>query len=264
MEPLWKKVILAAVIGSAMYLLIHTRLIRPWLNKKKPYKVIEVKPERDNCYTLTLKAEGHPRMKFIAGQFTWVTIHHSPFSLQQHPFSIASGSKDPYIKLTAKELGDFTGKWKSIQPGTSAFLEGPFGSFTPEGDAHLFLVMGGIGITPAMSMLRTMKDTSDKRKATLIYGNKNWEDITFREELEDLTKVINLRLIHVLEEPDDTWIGETGFVTQALLQKYLPENPNDYMFFICGPKPLMDVTEISLRNLKIDWRRIYTERFEIV
>ncbi len=60
-------------------------------------------------------------------------------------------------------------------PGTKAFLEGPFGSFIPKPGSNIFLIMGGIGVTPAMSMLRTMRDDNDKRKAILIYGNKNWD-----------------------------------------------------------------------------------------
>jgi predicted ferric reductase len=264
LDSLWKKVALSVLMASSMYLVIHTRLIRPWLLKKKPYKVIDVKPERDNCYTLTLAPINQRKMRFKAGQFAWITIGNTPFSLQQHPFSFASSARDPHISFTAKELGDFTSTWKSIKVGTRAFLEGPFGSFTPEPDSHLFLVMGGIGITPAMSMLRTMRDDKDPRKAILVYGNRNWEDITFREELEAISKEIDLKIIHVLSEPDENWKGENGFVNQDLLEKYLPEEPLKFMYFICGPTPLMDITEVSLRNLGIDWRRIYTERFEIV
>lgn len=260
----WKKGLLVVLMGSSMYLVIHTRIIRPWKNRKKPYKVHEVIKERDSCWTLRLKAINHPRLSFTCGQFAWLTINESPFSLQQHPFSIASSEKDEMLSFTAKESGDFTSTWKDIQPGTKVFIEGPFGSFTPKGDKNLFLVMGGIGATPAMSMLRTLRDKKDNRKITFIYGSIDWENITFREELEDLKKDLNLKLIHLLMEPEDDWEGEKGVVDQEFIKKYLPEKPDDYMYYICGPKPMMDITEIALRNLNIDWRHIYTERFEIV
>jgi predicted ferric reductase len=264
LNPFWKKASIATLMGASMYLMVHTRIVRPWKNRKKPYKVVDVKPERGQCWTITLEPIGHRIMRYACGQFTWITINESPFSLQQHPFSIASSVKDITISLTAKELGDFTSTWGQIKPGTKVFLEGPFGSFTPIPEKNLFLVMGGIGITPAMSMLRTMRDTNDSREAILIYGNNKWEDVTFREELEEISQKINLKVVHILSEPSDDWKGETGYVDQKLLEKHLPKKPDNFMYFICGPMPLMDVTEISLRNLGIDWRTIYTERFEIV
>jgi predicted ferric reductase len=124
--------------------------------------------------------------------------------------------------------------------------------------------MGGIGVTPAMSMLRTFKDTNDKRKITLIYASENWKNITFREELDKLEKVLNLKLIHVLNEPDANWKGETGIVDQTCIEKYFPEQSEEYMYYICGPTPMMDITEVALRNLGVTWRHIYTERFKIV
>jgi predicted ferric reductase len=264
LSPLWKQASILALSGASAYLIIHTRIVRPWLNRKKPYRVVEVRTERCQCQTLVLKPEGFRRMNFITGQFVWITIGSTPFSMQQNPYSIASSSRDKYISLTAKDLGDFSGSWKNIKPGTKAFLEGPFGSFTPKPDKNVFMVMGGIGVTPGMSMLRTFKDDNDGRKVILIYGNENWDEVLYRDELEELSKDIDLTTIHLLEEPPDDWVGETGYVTQELLSKYLPDNPSEFTYYICGPKPIMDITEISLRNLGIDWRLIYSERFEII
>lgn len=264
LDPLWKKITLAALMGAFMYLTIHTRFVRPWLNRKRPYRVVEVQPERDKCWTLTIEPTAGRRMDFTPGQFAWITIHSSPFTLQQHPFSIASSAHDSRMSFTNKEVGDFTATWKDLEPGAQVFLEGPFGSFTPEPDSHFFFVMGGIGITPCMSMLRTMRDSKDSRKAILLYASSDWEDVTFREELEAISREIDLQVVHVVEELPEEVEQEEGRIDQDLLAKYLPEKPNEFMYFICGPGPLMDVTEIALHNLGVDWRRIYSERFEIV
>lgn len=264
LEPLWKKIALGAVMAPAMFLTIHTRFVRPWRNKNKPYKVTDVREELGNCWTITIEPEGHKKMDYSPGQFAWITIGPTPFSLQQHPFSFSSGAREPVIKFTATAEGDFTSTWKDIEPGTRAWLEGPFGSFTPDRESHLFLIMGGIGVTPAMSMLRTMRDENDPRKAVLIYANTTWEEITFREELEELRRQIDLQVIHLLEEPPEEWDGETGLVHKDLLEKYLPDQPNDYMYFICGPEPMMDIAGIALHDLEIKWSRIYMERFQIV
>jgi predicted ferric reductase len=266
LAPLWKKVVLAILIAATIYLLLHTRVVRPWLSRKRPYRVVAVEPERDSSYSLHLEPDSHPGMSHRPGQFAWLTIGDTPFTLQQHPFSFSSSARSERLTFTAKELGDFTGAWKDIEPGTRVFLEGPFGSFVPDPSpgTGLFLVMGGIGVTPAMSMLRTMRDEGDPRPAILVYANKNWEEVTFREELETLEAALDLTVVHVLEEAPEGWEGEEGLVSDELLKKYLPADSSSYQFFVCGPTPLMDLTELALRGFGISWRRIYTERFEIV
>jgi predicted ferric reductase len=265
-EPLWKKIGMGILVAGSMYSVVHTRLVRPWMSRRRPFRVVEVRPERDHSQSLVVEPIGHPGMRFQPGQFAWITIHPTPFTLQQHPFSFASSARKTEIGFTAKELGDFTATWKEIEPGTRAYLEGPFGSFIPERDPStgLFLVMGGIGITPAMGMLRTLRDDGDPRPLILIYGNKNWEDVTFREELETLEGELNLKVVHLLEEPPEGWEGESGFLDKAMLARHLPGAPESFQYFICGPAPLMDVAEISLRELGVPWNRIYTERFGIV
>jgi len=264
LDTFWKKALLALLMGGSLYLLIHTRIVRPWKNRKKPYKVTNVHKERGDSWTLELKAQNHSGMSYETGQFVWLTINNSPFSMQQHPFTIVSSEMDNSLLFTAKSIGDFTASWKDIELGTKVFIEGPFGSFTPKENRNLFLIMGGIGVTPAMSMLRTLKDKKDNRKITLIYANQNRKNITFREALEELKESLNLKLIHILSDPEDDWSGETGAVDNKLITKYLPEHPNEFMYYICGPEPMMDEAEIALRDLGIDWRHIYTERFNIV
>lgn len=266
LAPFWRKAVLALLVGGSMYAVVHTRIVRPWLSRKRAYRVVNVEPERNRSWSLTVEPVDHEGMRFIPGQFAWITIRDTPFTLQQHPFSIASSAHSRQLTFTAKEFGDFTSSWKDIEPGTSAFLEGPFGSFTPDPspETGLFMVMGGIGITPAMGILRTMRDEGDRRPVILIYGNKDWETITFREELDELKTSLDLKVIHLLEEPAEEWEGESGFVTKELLQKYLPEEPDTFQYFVCGPKPLMDITEVELRDFGISWKRIYTERFNIV
>jgi predicted ferric reductase len=264
LSDFWKQALIASLMGSCMYLAVHIQVVRPWMNRKKPYRIIEVKKERGRCWTLVFEPIGHVGMDFACGQFIWVTIGSTPFSFQRHPFTITSSIKDKTISITTKAMGDFTSTLKDIRPGTKAFLDGPYGSFTPHPNYNLFFVVGGIGITPAISMLRTMRDVKDTRKAILIYGNAQWENIAFREELDEISKEIDLKIIHILAEPPDDWKGETGYIDQDFLARYLPEEPDKYMYFICGPNIMMDIAEDSLRNLDIDWRHIYTERFEIV
>ncbi len=264
LESLWKQLILGGVFVYFGYLVVHTRLVRPWLNLRKPYRVADVIAERGDSWTLELEPEGHEGKKFECGQFMWLSLGPTPFSMQQHPFSISSACTRRSLSVTAKALGDFTSTWKDIEPGTKAFLEGPFGSFTPVPGKNLFMVAGGIGITPVMSMIRTMHQRKDPRKVVLIYGNPDWEGVTFREELEEISRQIDLKVLHVLENPPEGWKGETGFVDIKMLDKYLPSEPESFAYYICGPKPMQDAAELSLRDLGIDWKLVYSERFQII
>lgn len=87
-----------------MYLVIHTRLVRPRKNKKKPYVITDIKEQRGPCWTLQLDPENHKRMDFKSGQFAWITIHKTPFTLQQHPFTMCSlqQSREGILQIPGK------------------------------------------------------------------------------------------------------------------------------------------------------------------
>ncbi|ASB51059.1 xylene monooxygenase [Alkalitalea saponilacus] len=262
----WQKAAIILTMGLAIYLVIHTRIIRTWKNRKRPYTIQKIIAERDDCWTIELTPQGHQGMKYESGQFVWITIGNTPFKLQQHPFSIASACVGSTITLTAKNSGDFTSTWKDLKPGTTAYLEGPFGSFTPEPEKDMFMVMGGIGITPGIGILRTLEKQNSSKKVILLYANPDWETITFREELEKLRTVINLQLVHVLQElPENPQSNlEKGLIDFEIVKKYAPANFSDYAFYLCGPKPMMDAAELAVRDLGADWRYVYSERFNII
>jgi len=137
--------------------------------------------------------------------------------------------------MTIKTLGDFTSGIQKVPVGRCVYLDGPYGTFTigNPADMHV-LIAGGIGVTPMMSMIRTLADRCDKRPVILIYGSKDWDSISFREDLEALKARLNLTVVHVLANPPTDWTGERGFVTAELFKRYLPPPYADHEYFICG------------------------------
>lgn len=266
-DQLWKQVLWAVLTVAALGLLLHARLFRPLHMMRHPYRVMEVRRERGPSYTVFVEPVGHPGMRFTPGQFAWVTIGRSPFSMQQHPFSFSTSAERPQrIGFTIKELGDFTSTIKNIEPGTAAYLEGPFGAFTPPpqpGRGVVFIV-GGVGITPVMSMLRTFRDRHERRTLHLIYGNLELQTGLFVDELAELEKELDLRVVHVIEKETDDWRGEVGRIDPDLLDRLLPENPDGFDYLVCGPEPMMDVVERYLRKRGLPIGRILSERFQIV
>ena len=84
-------------------------------------------------------------------------------------------------------------------------------------------------------MLRTMADRDDVRPTLLFYGNRDWDDVAFREELGQLTDRPNLTLVHVVERPPADWEGETGYVTADVLARHLPTGYRRFQFFHLRP-----------------------------
>lgn len=250
--------------------LVWVRVAKPIIILNRPYKVVQVIPERNQAYTVLLQPIGRPGMKFHPGQFAWINAWDTPFADKEHPFSISSSAeRRDQIAFTIKEFGDFTRRIKDLQINQKIWLDGPYGSFSIDRHQHakgFVFIAGGVGITPIMSMLRTLSDRRDQRPVILLYANKNWENVIFREELDQLAGQINLKVIHVLEKPPEDWNGEIGFIHREMLQRHLP-NPsrrNQWEIFICGPEPMMNAIESILPRMGFWWGDYHSERFNLV
>jgi predicted ferric reductase len=154
------------------------RVFKPLFMLRRPYRVASVKQERGDTTTLVMEPDGHAGFRFTPGQFGWLTLWRGPFRITGHPFSFSSSAEAPggRVEMTIRNLGDFTSRVHTAVVGQRVWLDGPYGAFTigNPADMHV-LVAGGIGITPMMSMLRTLADRGDKRPVILFYGSKDLE-----------------------------------------------------------------------------------------
>ena len=265
-----KDVLWIAYTAFWILLLFYVRLLKPFLLLRKPYEVERISAEHGNSWTLQVKPVGHPGMRFQPGQFAWLTFGRSPFSETEHPFSFSSTAEPTHpITFTIKELGDFTRTVKDLPVGQRIYVDGPFGIFTtdhyPQAKSFV-LIAGGIGIAPLMSMLRTAAARGDNRPLLLIYAVNNWEGATFREEIEELTHQLKLKVVYVLRNPPDDWKGESGYVTKEILERYLPPSreSGDFEVFLCGPEPLTIAVEKALVQLGVFIGNFHAERFDLV
>ncbi len=264
-EP-WQQVVWVTMSAVAIGMLIHNRVWRPLQMRKRPYNVVVVEEESDSIWSIILEPDGHAGLDFKAGQFAWITLGETPFSMQQHPFTMSSAPEEKRLRFTIKMLGDFTSKVPEISTGTNAFVEGPYGNFTlSESTAiHNYFIVGGIGVTPAMSMLRSLRHRSSPVMITLIYGTPSPELTPFKKELEELSKDVELNVVHVFEDAPEEWDGPRGFIDEDLLRKYIPEDVTNCEYFICGPPQMMDIAEETLAKWGTPVHQIHSERFNIV
>jgi 3-phenylpropionate/trans-cinnamate dioxygenase ferredoxin reductase subunit len=207
-------------------------------------------------------------MRFDAGQFAWIKIGASPFVFEEHPFSVASSAEHPErVEFTIKALGDFTELVGALRPGRRVFLDGPYGGFTIEGhaDAEGFvMIAGGVGITPLLSMLRTLADRGDQRRHRLIAGARTEDRILLRDQVDELRHRMNLKVIEVVEFPEQSWRGEVGRIDFDLLSRVLPRRARHLEYFVCGPPSMVAGICQDLRDIGVPLRRIHTELFSSV
>ncbi len=264
-----KRALWLSVTLSWFMLVLWVRLAKPSLQLSRPYRVVSVRPERARTWILSIEPDGHAGLnRFRPGQFAWLTLRKSPLSVSEHPFSMASAPESlPRLEFGIKELGDLTRTVGSLEPGERVYLDAPYGVFTIDRhpDAPGFVgIVGGIGITPVMSMLRSMAARGDRRPVWLFYGNKQWDEVIYREQLDDLRAVLDLRLIHVLQEPPSEWVGERGFVSKDVLERHLPAgNRSSLRYFVCGPVPMAQAVEKALQELGIPPEHILREIYEL-
>lgn len=253
------------LLGLATLTLVHVYLFRPLGLLARPWRIEAVERIADRTWSVRLVEERPGRFRFHAGQFAWATLDRSPFSLVEHPFSIASAPAQlPRLEFVIKEAGDFTGRLDRLRLGGRGYLEGPHGNFTLAGRTAegVALIAGGVGIAPMLSLLRQAAAERDRRPWLLIYGNRHAGQIVHPEELDGLRERLDLRIVHVLGEPPAGWTGAVGQLDRALLEQHV-ELPRmaGWVYFVCGPPAMIDAVEHDLVGLGIPLRQIVAERF---
>jgi predicted ferric reductase len=263
----WKRALWIGLTIFWIGLLLYVRLIKPLIMLRRPYRVAEVRKERGDSTTLAMRPDGHGGFRFRPGQFGWLTVWGSPFKITGHPFSFSSSADvtDGRVEMTIRNLGDFTGELQNLSAGRRVYLDGPYGAFIigNPADMHV-LVAGGVGITPMMSMLRTLADRGDSRPVILLYGSKDWDSITFREELEALKGRLKLTVVHVLSDPPAGWAAERGYIDAEMFRRHLPPPYDKHEYFICGPNVMMDAIEKALGELGVPLSKYHSERYNFV
>jgi predicted ferric reductase len=257
------------VMAVAIAAWLHSRVILPRLLLRRPFRVTEVKPEAPHVWTLTLERQGGRPFRFAPGQFQFLRLHSAVVPPEEHPFTIASSpARSGRISITIKESGDFTSRVGRVRPGDLATVHGPFGRFShtlyPD-EADLVFVAGGVGITPLMSMLRSMRERSEPRRVLLVYASRTAADMLFTDELEAMQAggCPSLTIVPVLDDaPDASWVGEVGRLDAARLVR-ICGGAEGKAFYMCCPPGMMTSLNRGLKRLGVSPRRIHADYFSL-
>ena len=211
---------------------------------------------------LSVRVRPDETAPYKAGQWFFVTLPGT--GDLRKPLSISSAPTETgYLELTKKlTSSEFSDRLSRLKAGDTILLQYPFGNFVYDGQfTRLAFCSGGIGITPIRSICKDLTDRKAAADLVLLYGNNTREDITFRDELEAMQKENpHLRITHILCKPDASWNGCTGFITEALVRKEIP----DYLerqFYVCGPPAMVEALKKIVVALNIPEEHLVLENF---
>ncbi len=251
-----------------------TALARALHPKRQYLTVADVKQMSEDCKTFTLVPDAERGTTalayFGAGKYLTVfeTIEGMPIT---RAYSISSSPKDSLegkYTLTIKLVeGGLMSRYifDTWQVGTKVEVSAPAGNFEyqPIRDAETVIcVAGGSGITPFVSMANAIADGDEDFNMILLYGSRNYDNILFREELDELQKKCDkIKVVHVLSDEEKDIDGtEKGFITAELIQKYAPTDKN-YSIFLCGPQQMYAFVDKELEKLNLPKKYVRHEMF---
>ena len=197
--------------------------------------IVRIEDEAPNVKSLYLKPQNE-RPDFKAGQYLTVKIPGlSP--AEGKAYSISSAPHEELVRLTVRKLGSFSTAILVMEVGDTLTTSAPYGFFFPEPDdkADIAFIIGGIGITPCLGVIKDLTQKGDSRHIHLLYSNQTEADTTFKEELTELaSENKNFSCHHFITRETPVTDGfATGRMTADKIVKLIPEHQSTE-FFICG------------------------------
>jgi glycine betaine catabolism B len=212
--------------------------------------------------------EGDQLFEFDAGQFLTLMLDIAGAPVNRC-YTISSPPTRPNrIAITVKRVvGGKVSNWvhDNILPGSKVTALAPLGAFTltSRPAEKLLLLSAGSGITPLMSMLRTLYDLGSDADIVFLHSARTPSDILFRSELAAIEMHMpNLRVVHVCEAdyPSERWGGMRGRLSPTMLDTIVPDLL-ERTIFNCGPMPYMDAVRRILDELDYDLGSYHEESF---
>lgn len=237
-------------------------------------QVTDIRRDTRDAVVVTLKPEAADQeaFDFIQGQYLTFRRDFDGEELRRS-YSICAGKDDGCLKVGIKRVeGGAFSTWanEELKVGDRLDVMPPMGRFftelEPEKAKSYLGFAGGSGITPVLSIIKTVLAREPKSTFTLIYANRQTSSIMFREELEDLknTYLGRFSVIHILEtetQDIDLFTGRIDSEKMDLLFRLWVDAEEVDTAFICGPEPMMLTIADSLRKHGLADEQIRFELF---
>jgi ring-1,2-phenylacetyl-CoA epoxidase subunit PaaE len=238
-------------------------------------KVAEIVPETANAYSIRfhIPPELREAFAFKAGQHLTLRATINGEEVRRN-YSLCTAPAERDWMVTVKRIGGgLFSNWvgDSLEPGDTVDVMVPHGSFTTDFDParsrHLVGIAGGSGITPVMSLIKTLLREEPESRFTLLYGNRDSSSVIFLETLAGLKDkhLGRFEIYHFLDQEEQDIELFNGMLNRERLDEAIAALVADLAevdgWFICGPGPMMDAAEGALLDRNIAKERIHIERF---
>jgi len=211
--------------------------------------------------------------RFAHGQYVTLKLTVNGEELRRS-YSICSSPLDvDHFRIAVKRVPNgraSTQLVEKLRAGMRVEVMTPMGNFTtaldPAQARHFVAFAAGSGITPILSILKTVLRTEPRSRFTLFYGNTDQDRIIFRKRLEELKSAHGDRLsvFHILTKGMDEDALFNGRITKdkaiTLLKRFVSDGL-DKEFFICGPEQMMVNVSEALEGSGVDKKHIHIELF---
>lgn len=236
--------------------------------------VKEVVRETEDTVTLVFEQPESGNLNYKPGQFITLIITiegkkiRRAYSLCSSPFL----NENPAVTIKRVEDGAMSNYInKKVKAGDAIEIMEPMGSFTPEIKAgnkkHLFLIAGGSGITPMLSIAKSILKEEAESMVSLIYANRDEKSIIFKSIIEQMETEHEGRfnVVHSLENPPGDWGGLSGWLDleklKSSFEKAESDSFGDVQYYTCGPQPMMDIVMDTCEKLGVPEDKRHMESF---
>ena len=237
-------------------------------------KVKRIVRETADASTIVFENPGDGSFNYKPGQYLTLKMDVNGESIRRAYSLCSSPYTEKDLAVTVKEVEGGKGSNylnRELKEGNSLEVMTPMGNFTslpdPNKSRHLVLLGGGSGITPLMSILKSILEVEPKSKVSLVYGNRDENSIIFKDALDSLEERFpdRFRVIHILATPSDAWFGMKGLplrsVILGIVQDLMNSDQLPKSYWMCGPSAMMEECQAALGFLGIDRSVINREIF---
>jgi ring-1,2-phenylacetyl-CoA epoxidase subunit PaaE len=241
-----------------------------------PLKVRAVQPDTQEAVIVSFEVpeDLRPVFGFTQGQYLTLRKEIDGQDLRRS-YSICAGVDDGELRVGVRKVrGGVFSNWinANLKPGDTVNVMAPQGRFfvplDAEAQRHHVGIAGGSGITPILSIMKTVLARELRSRFSLVYGNRSLRSTMFKEELEDLKDRYMSRLVlHRVfsDEHTDAPIN-MGLMNRDKIAEFLstlvPAGSIDHAY-ICGPFQMNDEAEAALLAAGVPEERIHIERFGV-
>lgn len=217
-----------------------------------------------------------PIFRYKAGQYVTIKIDIDGVSHRRNYSLCSSPALDEPLTIAVKKVNTgVVSAWLKdhVQPGQKLEVYPPMGNFTkelhPDHARHYLMIAGGSGITPILSIMKSVLRVEPRSVITLIYANRNEAAIIFDQAIQELVdhNPERCRVVHVLEEPPTSGRSYVhGQLASSVFSKLIPAWVPSFDAvdaFVCGPEPLMDMAIAELHTMGLADDRIHREYFTL-